>query len=149
MRTFVTKQFTFAAAHSLSKYHGKCERMHGHNYKLQVTVEGEVQSNGLVIDFVILKKIVKERILNKYDHQNLNEFFENSTAENVAQAIWDELVDLPVLLKAERDDPNMPEEIAALLDGDGEARKEINEKVRLYEVKLWETDTSFVTLRAE
>ena len=56
----VTKQFDFEAAHFLTKYHGKCERLHGHSYKLFVTVEGPLQENGMVIDFVILKKIVKE-----------------------------------------------------------------------------------------
>jgi 6-pyruvoyltetrahydropterin/6-carboxytetrahydropterin synthase len=140
----VTKEFTFSAAHKLTQYHGKCERMHGHNYRLQVTVGGEVQQNGLVIDFVILKKIVKEQIFAKYDHQTLNDFFENPTAEIVAKAIWDNLADLPALLKAEADDPNMPEEIAALLEEPG-GEKEINTKVHLYEVKLWETDSSFVT----
>jgi 6-pyruvoyltetrahydropterin/6-carboxytetrahydropterin synthase len=148
MKMFVTKEFTFAAAHSLSKYHGKCERLHGHNYRLRVTVQGQVQSNGMLIDFVILKKIVKDKVFVKYDHQNLDEFFVNSTAENVAQAIWDDLVDLPALLKAELEDPNMPDEIAALLAGDDEAKKDINLNVSLFEIKLWETDSSSVTIQA-
>lgn len=143
----VSKEFTFDAAHFLTKYHGKCEHLHGHTYKLRVTVEGEVQSNGLVIDFVILKKIVKEQVLNKYDHRCFNDFFENPTAEVIVQAIWDDLVDLPELLKAEAQDPNMPEEIRRLLKEDG--AKEINEQVQLYELQLWETPTSFVTYRGE
>jgi 6-pyruvoyltetrahydropterin/6-carboxytetrahydropterin synthase len=142
----VTKEFQFSAAHFLTKYHGKCERMHGHNYRLQVTVDGKVQSNGMVVDFVILKKIVKDRILQKYDHRNLNDFFENPTAENVAISIWDELVDLPSLLQAELDDPNMSEELKHLLGEDG-AVKDISTEVRLHEVKLWETDSCFVTYR--
>ena len=147
---FVSKDFTFDAAHFLTKYHGKCEHLHGHTYKLRVTVEGKVQANGLVIDFVILKKIVKEQILNKYDHRCFNDFFENPTAEVIAKAIWEELVDLPSLLKSEADDPNMPEEIKRLLkDGSGEAAKEVNEEVRLHEIQLWETQNSFVTYRGD
>jgi len=49
----VTKDFNFDAAHFLTKYHGKCEHLHGHTYKLRVTVEGRVQENGLVLDFGI------------------------------------------------------------------------------------------------
>lgn len=140
----VTKEFTFDAAHHLTKYHGKCEHVHGHTYRLQVTVEGDVQENGLVIDFVILKKIVKERVLEKYDHRDLNKYFENPTAENVVMAIWEELKDLSKLLGAEMENLNMPEEIKRLLrDGEG-GLKEVNEKVRLHELKLWETPSSFV-----
>lgn len=142
----VSKEFTFDSAHYLTRYHGKCEHLHGHTYKLRVTVEGEVQANGLVIDFVILKKIVKERILDKYDHRCFNDFFENPTAEVLAQHFWDELKDLPALLKAEISDPNMPEEIRRLLKEEG-GQKDINEQVRLYEIQLWETPTSFVTIR--
>lgn len=151
----VSKEFTFDAAHHLTKYHGKCEHVHGHTYRLQVTVEGEVQENGLVIDFVILKKIVKDKVLAKYDHRDLNEYFENPTAEVVLKAIWDELVDLPSLLKAELENPNMPDDIKRLLKGspegvaEGAFKKEINEKVRLHELRLWETPTSYVTYRGE
>lgn len=141
----VTKDFTFDSAHFLTKYHGKCEHLHGHTYKLRVTVEGKVQENGLVIDFVILKKIVKEQILNKYDHRCFNDFFENPTAEVIIQEFWKALVDLPALLHAEMEDPNLPEEIKRLLKEDG--AKEINEQVRLYELVLWETPNSFVTYR--
>jgi 6-pyruvoyltetrahydropterin/6-carboxytetrahydropterin synthase len=142
----VSKEFTFDSAHFLTKYHGKCEYLHGHTYKLRVTVEGEIQENGLVIDFVILKKLVKEKVVDKFDHRSLNDFFENPTAEIVAQFIWDELKNLPELLKAEIENPNLPDEIKRLLKEDG--KKEISENVRLYEVLLWETADSFVTIRA-
>lgn len=142
----VSKDFTFDSAHFLTKYHGKCEHLHGHTYKLRVTVEGEVQENGLVIDFVILKKLVKEKIIDKFDHRSLNDFFENPTAEIVAQFVWDELKNLPELLKAEIENPNLPDEIKRLLKEEG--RKEISENVRLSEVSLWETADSFVTIRA-
>lgn len=139
----VSKEFTFDSAHFLTKYHGKCEHLHGHTYKLRVTVEGEIQQNGLVIDFVILKKIVKEKIIEKFDHRSLNDYFENPTAEIVCEFIWNELKNLPELLKAEMKNPNLPDEIKRLLKDEG--AKEISESVALKEVILWETADSFVT----
>jgi 6-pyruvoyltetrahydropterin/6-carboxytetrahydropterin synthase len=109
----ITKEFTFDAAHFLTRYKGKCENLHGHTYKLHVTVEGEINENGLVIDFVDLKKAVNEKIINKLDHSNLNDFFENPTAELVVKWIWGQLNDF--------------------------------KNVKLYEIKLWESPTSFVT----
>ncbi len=144
---FVSKDFTFDSAHFLTKYHGKCEHLHGHTYKLRVTVEGKIQENGLVIDFGILKKIVKERVLNKFDHRCLNDVLDNPSAEVVAKAIWGELEDLSTLLKMEAQDPNLPEEIKRLLEGEGV--KDVSQHVRLYEVCLWETPDSFVTYRGE
>ena len=144
---FVTKEFTFDSAHFLTRYHGKCEHMHGHTYRLCVTVEGEMQENGMVVDFSILNKIVKEQVLQKYDHRLLNDFFENPTAECVAQAIWDALHDLSALLRAEANDPNLPDDIRHALQGD-DAQKEVPSALRLYEISLWETPTSYVTLRA-
>lgn len=146
---FVSKEFSFDSAHFLTKYHGKCEYLHGHTYKLRVTVEGDVADNGLVIDFLILKKIVKDRIIDKFDHRSLNDFFENPTAEIVAQFIWNELKNLQELLHAEVENPNMPDEIKRLFDENvtGE-KKDINFAVKLYEITLWETQDSFVTIRS-
>ena len=96
---FVSKEFTFDAAHFLTKYHGKCERLHGHTYKLRVTVEGPVGEDGMVMDFVELKRLVKEKVIDRYDHQSLNDFFENPSAEVVAMKIWEDLKpELPVKL---------------------------------------------------
>jgi 6-pyruvoyltetrahydropterin/6-carboxytetrahydropterin synthase len=92
---FVSKEFTFDSAHFLTKYHGKCENMHGHTYRLRVTVEGPVQEDGMVLDFKELKSLVKEKVVDKYDHQNLNDFFENPSAELIAMKIWEDLKDLP------------------------------------------------------
>jgi len=103
----VTKEFTFDSAHYLTDYHGKCEQMHGHTYKLKVTVEGEIQENGMVIDFALLKQIVKNRVLNKLDHKMLNDVIPNASAERIAVWIWKQLADLRKLLKAEAGDPNM------------------------------------------
>jgi len=81
----------FDAAHSLPKYKGKCERFHGHTYKLEVTVEGNLGKEGMVIDFNELKKIVKEKILKELDHRNLNEIFDKPTAEKIAIWIFNKL----------------------------------------------------------
>ncbi len=87
----VTKIFEFAASHFLTKYHGKCENLHGHNYKLEVTVVGELNEDDLVLDFVLLKKIVKEKIIDKLDHTHLNDTFDNPSAEVIAIWIWEQL----------------------------------------------------------
>lgn len=149
MRIQVTKEFTFDSAHHLTKYYGKCERVHGHTYRLKVTVSGEVQSNGMAVDFVILKRIIKKHILNKLDHHNLNDYFENPTAEVVAQWIWNELENIEDLLKEEIQDPNLDEEIKKYLqEPDSELLKANHEnKIQLEKIQLWETPTSSVTIK--
>lgn len=70
----ITKRFNFEAGHALHGYEGKCKNIHGHSYKLDVTVQGipiKDRSNpkyGMVIDFADLKKIVKEEIVTPFDH---------------------------------------------------------------------------------
>lgn len=87
----VTKEFTFAAAHFLTKYHGKCENLHGHNYKLCVTVSGPLGTDDLVIDFLVLKEIVQRAVIVLLDHTNLNDRFPNPSCEIVAQWIFQTL----------------------------------------------------------
>ncbi len=149
---FVTKEFTFDSAHFLTNYYGKCERVHGHTFKLQVTVEGKVQSNGLVVDFVVLKRIVKKHVLDKLDHHLLNDVVENPSAERVIVWIWDRLKDLQSLMADELDDPNLGEDIRKYFsEKDGQSLKsaDFNKTLRLHELKLWETDTSFVAYNGE
>ena len=70
----ITKQFTFETGHALYGYDGKCKNVHGHSYKLSVTVIGEPITDmgnaklGMVIDFGDLKKIVNREIVNVFDH---------------------------------------------------------------------------------
>ena len=70
----VTKEFKFEMAHALYGYDGLCKNIHGHSYKLWVTVKGEIKNDegnakdGMVIDFDILKQLVKPTIIDKYDH---------------------------------------------------------------------------------
>ncbi len=89
----VTVEFMFPAAHHLPRYEGACARPHGHNYKLQVTVEGAPDAwSGMLIDFTDLKRVVGEAVLSRVDHQDLNGIMENPTAENLAVWIWKQLV---------------------------------------------------------
>jgi 6-pyruvoyltetrahydropterin/6-carboxytetrahydropterin synthase len=79
-------EFHFAAAHRLPRYEGPCFRMHGHNYRLLVVVEGEVDpASGMVADFGKVKEVVQEHVLSRCDHRTLNDFLENPTAENIAR----------------------------------------------------------------
>jgi 6-pyruvoyltetrahydropterin/6-carboxytetrahydropterin synthase len=85
-------EFYFAAAHRLPRYEGPCFRLHGHNYKFFVTVEGEVDpSTGMIADFGVIKTVVGEEVLARVDHRNLNDILENPTAENIARWIWEAL----------------------------------------------------------
>lgn len=125
VKMMVSKEFTFDAAHYLTEYHGKCENLHGHTYRLRVTVEGPVGADGMVVDFAELKKLVNELVVDKLDHTSLNDLFKNPSAENVAVWIWGELGDA----------------IGKMVEsGAG---------VKLYEIRLWETADNFVTYRGE
>jgi len=144
----VTKEFRFDSAHYLPDYYGKCERMHGHTYKLHVTVEGEVAENGLVIDFVILKKIVKEKVLSKLDHQVVNDVVPMASAENVAIWIWNQLVDMSSNIQRELNDPNLPQSVTKYFKDQTSEAIDVtafSSQIKLVEIKLWETPESFVT----
>jgi 6-pyruvoyltetrahydropterin/6-carboxytetrahydropterin synthase len=85
-------EFHFAAAHRLPRYDGPCFRLHGHNYRFFVGLEGEVDpATGMVADFGVVKERVQEHVLSRVDHQNLNDVLENPTAENIARWIWEVL----------------------------------------------------------
>ena len=88
-----TKEFKFCAAHVLPQHNGKCGREHGHNYKLQVIVRGEIKTApgsdcGMVMDFSDVKAIVNEHIIDRLDHRHLNQVLgqvmSDTTAENLA-----------------------------------------------------------------
>jgi 6-pyruvoyltetrahydropterin/6-carboxytetrahydropterin synthase len=119
----VTIEETFSSGHALRNYRGKCENVHGHNYRCQVTIEGaELDHIGLLVDFVELKKVVHV-VLDSMDHQWLNDFppFDviNPSAENMAKYIYDEVCE-------------------GLKTRTG---------VRVGAIRLWETDTSSATYR--
>ena len=150
---FVTKEFTFHASHFLTKYYGKCERLHGHSYRLAVTVEGEIGENDMVIDFGVLKRIVVRRVIDRLDHHHLNELFENPSAERVCEWIWEQLEPFEELLRDEVSDPNITDGMRKfLMEGESVdaavVTRETSFGVRLYEVRLWETEGSSVIKRA-
>jgi 6-pyruvoyltetrahydropterin/6-carboxytetrahydropterin synthase len=119
----VSVEHTFAAGHALRNYRGKCENVHGHNYRVRVLVRGEqLDETGMLADFVVLKKLLRE-ISEPLDHVFLNDlppFDElNPSAENMAWYIWDKM-------QQQLKQPN-PVEIA--------------------EVTVWETDIQSATYR--
>jgi len=88
----IEAEFTFAAAHRLPRYNGKCFNLHGHNYRIQVVLRGDPDPySGIFVDFGDVEKAVKEHVLDKVDHTNLNDFIENPTAENIATWMWHHL----------------------------------------------------------
>jgi 6-pyruvoyltetrahydropterin/6-carboxytetrahydropterin synthase len=112
---------TFAAGHALRNYRGKCENVHGHNYRVQLTFSGpELDSIGLLVDFVAVKKLMRT-VVDRLDHQFLNDLapFDvlNPSAENIAKYFYDQ--------------------IAA---GLGQSTP-----VKLGHVQVWETDTASAT----
>lgn len=93
MKTAITIATTFSAAHRLPDHEGKCFRLHGHTYGLEVTVEGVPQqsgpASGMVMDFAELRRLVGEIIVDRLDHQLLNEIFDFvPTVEAVASWIF-------------------------------------------------------------
>jgi 6-pyruvoyltetrahydropterin/6-carboxytetrahydropterin synthase len=96
----------FAAAHFLSRYHGKCERLHGHNYRVRLWAGGEdIDEGGMLVDFAVLKDALR-RVCSSLDHTNLNDnpvFSDNPSAERIARHIFEESAKL------------LPSDAAALL----------------------------------
>ena len=85
----------FAAAHQLREFHGKCEQLHGHNWKVEVYVTGNsLGKDGLLIDFGVIKEDTK-KALKELDHKFLNELDpfkeDNPSSENIARYIYDSL----------------------------------------------------------
>ena len=88
MRVRVTRAFSFEAAHRLPWHPGKCRELHGHHYRFEVTVEGPIGPDGIVVDFDELEATIGGRIVTRYDHRYLNELLDNPTAELLAADIW-------------------------------------------------------------
>ena len=98
----IRKSFTFEAAHVLPHHPGKCARLHGHSYRLDVALEGRSRqagpAAGMVEDFEVVSRVVKAAVISQLDHRSLNELIENPTAENIVVWIWRRLAhELPHL----------------------------------------------------
>ena len=120
----VSVEETFAAAHNLRGYHGKCENLHGHNYRVRVTLAGaELDEAGLLYDFVHLKGAI-QGVIRALDHRYLNEIppfdARNPSAENIARYICDEV------------SSHLPE---------------APNGARIASITVWETDTAAATYR--
>ncbi len=118
----VAVEQTFAAAHFLRNYKGKCENLHGHNYRVQLVMQGQtLDEAGMLMDFTDMKRELK-RVSEYLDHRHLNELppFDvvNPSAENIAKFFCDEL------------------------------RKSLpDSRARIKEVNVWETDRQYATYR--
>jgi 6-pyruvoyltetrahydropterin/6-carboxytetrahydropterin synthase len=117
----VSVEQTFAAGHALRNYKGKCENVHGHNYRVLVTIAGEqLDEAGLLVDFLDVKRLMGGAI-EYLDHRFINDLppFDaiNPSAENIAKYFYD------------RVSPGM------------------KGNVRISEVRVWETDTSSAVYR--
>ncbi|PQJ79935.1 6-pyruvoyl trahydropterin synthase family protein [Polaribacter porphyrae] len=136
----ITKQFTFEAGHALYGYDGKCKNLHGHSYKLFVTVSGVPISDeknvkyGMVIDFGDLKKIVNEEIVDIFDHATV--FNKNTPHLELAQELIDR--EHHVLLVDYQPTTEM-----MVIDFAKKIKTRLPENIKLQAIKLQETETSF------
>jgi 6-pyruvoyltetrahydropterin/6-carboxytetrahydropterin synthase len=127
-RVAITKEITFDAAHHLDEYEGKCKNIHGHTYKLSITISGFVNEIGIVIDFYDVKQMFEELIMNKLDHKYLNDVLPNMnpTVDNIVVWVWEQF------------DKSLQE-------------NNLNKKqgYRVEEINLFETPTSYATIKRE
>lgn len=136
----ITKQFNFETGHALYGYDGKCKNVHGHSYKLSVTVIGEPikdQSHvkfGMVIDFSDLKKIVNEEVVDVFDHATV--FNKNTPHIELAKEL--EARGHHVLLV-----DYQPTSEMMVIDFAKKIRTRLPKNIKLYSIKLQETETSF------
>jgi 6-pyruvoyltetrahydropterin/6-carboxytetrahydropterin synthase len=119
----ITKIFHFESAHYLPGHRGKCAHLHGHSYKLEVTLRGPIKNapgesdHGMVMDFGDLSSLMKASVIERLDHEEIGAVTGlHTTAENLAHWIWDELVT-----------HGLPEPL-------------------LYRIRLWETESGFVEI---
>ena len=136
----ITKQFSFETGHALYGYDGKCKNVHGHSYKLSVTVIGTPIIDttnvkyGMVIDFTDLKKIVREEIVDNFDHATV--FNKNTPHIELAK----ELISRDhhvILVDYQPTSENM------VIDFAQKIKNRLPDSIKLFSLKLQETETSF------
>nr|WP_317632528.1 6-carboxytetrahydropterin synthase [uncultured Flavobacterium sp.] len=136
----ITKQFTFETGHALYGYDGKCKNVHGHSYKLSVTVIGTPITDttnvkyGMVIDFGDLKKIVKEEIVDLFDHATV--FNKNTPHIELANELMTRGHHV-ILVDYQPTSENMVIDFAAKIGG------RLPNGIKLHSLRLQETESSF------
>ena len=136
----ITKQFSFETGHALYGYDGKCKNVHGHSYKLSVTVIGSPITDtnhvkyGMVIDFGDLKKIVKEQIVDVFDHATV--FNKNTPHVELAQELKNRGHHV-ILVDYQPTSENM------VIDFSYKIKNLLPENSKLHSLRLQETDSSF------
>ena len=136
----ITKQFTFETGHALYGYDGKCKNVHGHSYKLSVTVIGTPITDrnnvkfGMVIDFSDLKKIVKEEIVDQFDHATV--FNETTPHVELAHELKNRGHHV-ILVDYQPTSENMVIDFAARI------KNRLPKEIKLFALKLQETESSF------
>lgn len=136
----ITKQFSFETGHALYGYDGKCKNVHGHSYKLSVTVIGKPITNrddvkfGMVIDFGDLKKIVKEEIVDQFDHATV--FNETTPHIELAEELKNRGHHV-ILVDYQPTSENM------VIDFAQRIKNRLPKGIDLFSLKLQETDSSF------
>lgn len=136
----ITKQFSFETGHALYGYDGKCKNVHGHSYKLSVTVIGEPISDasnvkfGMVIDFSDLKKIVKEEIVDQFDHATV--FNKNTPHVDLAAELKNRGHHV-ILVDYQPTSENM------VIDFAQKIKNRLPQTIELHSLKLQETESSF------
>ena len=136
----ITKQFTFETGHALYGYDGKCKNVHGHSYKLSVTVIGSPISDvnnvkyGMVIDFTDLKKIVKEEVVDQFDHATV--FNQNTPHIELAKELKSRDHHV-ILVDYQPTSENM------VIDFAKRIAKRLPTNIDLFSLKLQETESSF------
>ncbi len=135
----ITKEFSFEMAHVLWNYDGPCRNVHGHSYRLFVTISGvpidtqEHPKNGMVIDFTDLKSIVRKEIVNIFDHAVVvNKRYANDKIE-----LFSRLFGNTVAVDYQPTCENLVSDFA------GRITKHFPGEIRLHSLKLYETSTSF------
>ncbi len=136
----ITKQFSFETGHALYGYDGKCKNVHGHSYRLDVTVIGKPISDnynvkfGMVIDFGDLKKIVKEEIVDVFDHATV--FNKNTPHVELAKELEDRGHNVLLV-------NYQPTSEMMVIDFASKIKKRLPNSIELFSLKLQETATSF------
>lgn len=136
----ITKQFSFETGHALYGYDGKCKNVHGHSYKLSVTVSGTPLKDathvkfGMVIDFGDLKKIVKEEVVDQFDHATV--FNQNTPHVELANELKNRDHHV-ILVDYQPTSENM------VIDFAERIKNRLPANIELHSLKLQETESSF------